>query len=291
MIEAPTTERPVFEPVFDAEPDAGFEPVAPPYDHEVDLQIEPVRAPVVRAGRRAPSRARRRARRRARLEPEPVGAGRARGARVHGRGRLRRFAARGRDVGADRLAARVHRGVAAVRRRFRTDSSAAARSERAEHPAPPPPAAAPMPAPAAGPVAEPTGTRAGGQEIPLVESTPLSRRVPGAAFSGTPDAGASGQRPSRRPKLRRPPSSRRPTDRRPTDHRRRGRRSTADAGPAPVPQAAPPSAPRLDGEPRPRPERVHDLLARHLRGIREGRTGVTHADDHAEERAGMEDDR
>jgi len=54
---------------------------------------------------------------------------------------------------------------------------------------------------------------------------------------------------------------------------------------------APASAPRLDGEPRPRPERVHDLLSRHLRGIREGRTGVTHADDHADERAGMEDDR
>jgi len=36
-------------------------------------------------------------------------------------------------------------------------------------------------------------------------------------------------------------------------------------------QPAPPPAPGAERDNRPRPERVHDLLTRHLRGIRDGR--------------------
>src|SRR5581483_4515307 len=101
------------------------------------------------------------------------------------------------------------------------------------------------------------------------DAPPLSRRVPGAAFAAEtesapppPDGGVHG------PSLAK-------------------RSPGAHLSHKPVP----PSPPRLDGEPRPRPERVHDLLARHLRCIREGRTGSTHADDRTDEPLGREDDR
>jgi hypothetical protein len=133
-------------------------------------------------------------------------------------------------------------------------------------------------------------------------TTPLSRRVPGAAFAA-PAAGANAGAGA---------GSEAGRARTPGGNGGAGGGAPAEPsapadGPAPslahrTPgkhlshKPAPPTSPRLDGEPRPRPERVHDLLARHLRGIREGRTSVAHADDHADPSSstpdrGMEDDR
>jgi hypothetical protein len=133
-------------------------------------------------------------------------------------------------------------------------------------------------------------------------TTPLSRRVPGAAFAA-PAAGANAGAGAGSEAGR----ARTPGGNGGAGGGAPGEPSAPADGPAPslahrTPgkhlshKPAPPTSPRLDGEPRPRPERVHDLLARHLRGIREGRTSVAHADDHADPSSstpdrGMEDDR
>ncbi len=95
----------------------------------------------------------------------------------------------------------------------------------------------------------------------------LSRRVPGTAFSpgadDVPVPNASGpDDPTVAPDPSADPVASTPG----LTHRSPGHHLSHKP-----PEPAPPS---LDGEPRPRPERVHDLLARHLRGIREGRTGA-----------------
>jgi signal transduction histidine kinase len=124
-------------------------------------------------------------------------------------------------------------------------------------------------------------------------TTPLSRRVPGAAFS-PPSAGANAGADNGAGGTRTPGANGGAGGGAPAEP------SVPADGPAPslahrTPgkhlshKPAPPTSPRLDGEPRPRPERVHDLLARHLRGIREGRTGVAHADDHADPSSGAPD--
>ena len=246
VIEAPTTERPVFEPVFDSQPDAGFEPVAPPYDHEVDPQID------ARPGRSyepaaAPNES----------VVDPVIEPRSRSARVAPealvftrRSRVRRFAAAPASESIDWQPAFTAESRPSAAGSAPTPPPAPAPTPppapaATEHPAPPP-TAVPMPAPAAGPVAQPTGTRAGGQEIPLVESTPLSRRVPGAAFGGTPDRRrgradapgcADGRAAADRPAV----------DRSAADVGVGA--EAADAGSAPVPQAAPPSAPGSTASP------------------------------------------
>ena len=243
VIEAPTTERPVFEPVFDSQPDAGFEPVAPPYDHEVDLQIdarpdrsyEPATAPNESVVDPV-------------IEAQPVG-------RVAPEALV--FTAEAVFVGSPPAASESIDWQPAFTAESRPSAAGSAPTPppapaptpppapaATEHPAPPP-TAVPMPAPAAGPVAQPTGTRAGGQEIPLVESTPLSRRVPGAAFGGTPDPAAAAPRPGRADAPGcadgRAAADRPAVDRSAADVGVGA--EAADAGSAPVPQARPAERP------------------------------------------------
>jgi hypothetical protein len=111
---------------------------------------------------------------------------------------------------------------------------------------------------------------------PVADGPPLSRRVPGAAFTPHVDGAAPGE-----PVGAAPP---------PANGERGSSLTHRTPGAHLSHKPAPPSAPQVTSEPRPRPERVHDLLSRHLRGIREGRTGVAPGDGRTDEPLGREDD-
>ena len=143
------------------------------------------------------------------------------------------------------------------------------------------PAATPFPAPAPAPS---PATAATGQPAPGsgADAPPLSRRVPGAAFSAPSEARTTADASNAASAAAPQPDG---TTTGPSlAHRTPGAHLSH--------KPAPPSPARADGEPRPRPERVHDLLSRHLRGIREGRSGAAQADqDHTEAPSGREDQR
>src|SRR4029079_1366193 len=92
-----------------------------------------------------------------------------------------------------------------------------------------------------------------GQAVFAGSDEDLPQRIPGASPLGA-DAGDASSLPKLAPDARAAPSLTMRSRARPLSHQ---------PAPAPVPGA--------ERDNRPRPERVHDLLTRHLRGIRDGR--------------------
>jgi signal transduction histidine kinase len=264
VVETPTSGRATFEPVFDADLEREFQAVVPeaangsPYDHETEFAFD---AAAPAAGRHAP-----------------------------GAGEALVFTSDAVFVGshpAGDTAAGTRSPVEAtaagpaepitwqpVFTAEARPSSAGAPGTASSPPPSDPPGSADAPS-GAGPVSAPPSATA--PEAPVADGPPLSRRVPGAAFTPQPEGPAAAQ----------------PSD--PTPPPANGDRASSLAHRTPGAhlshKPAPPAAPQVTSEPRPRPERVHDLLSRHLRGIREGRTGVAPGDDRTDEPLGREDDR